>query len=862
MKNISDPLSKYFATVPNFVRKRKSLVWLLLTGITVVAIFGMTRLKFDQTTEGWFQDDDPVEVALDNFRAEFGSDDGIYIVYKPKDGNLFSTQSLEAAKGIGDDIITARSKVKEGENSPLSHVVRVTSLTNANFLEANDDMLISRSLVGTTVPTSQQELDTIRSRAQSQKKFKLAYYSKDLTYGGILIETDFGAIPVDFEEPAADGSELELDGGGLLMDESTIENGEQASDSKVRFKPTDTNDYLALMKEVNTFLNDPRYADHLDFYPVGNAAQSVYDAKIMEQLGMLYLGMLVIMIVLLWFLFRSLAAVVWTILIIVLATIWTLGFSGWLGLTATFFVMLTVMMLLAVGMADTIHIMSEYLYYRNENYDHQAALRNTFRKVAIACVLTTVTTMIGFVALSVSPIVHIKVFGFMTSAGIVLELIFTIYALPVMLDLWSPVRKVAQPKKSSASIGRFIPNFSHILQNRIDDIVPMVEKSPLGITAFFVVVLGFCIYGASQVNVSFDMMDNYEKTSLLRQSYEQVDKHMMGTQSMEIFLDLGQEDAFQDPSVLTKIDKLQESIERKYSDYVLRTASLVDVVKNANQELNEGREAMYIVPESQRVVSQTLFMFNNANPTDRRKVVSDDYSKSHVTVNLRNTDAASYEGVFNRMQEDINETVAALKQKYPDTKLTLTGTLATMMRASVFVSESTGGSLLFAVLAITITLLVVFGSFKAGLIAIIPNLIPSILTYSILGWFDIPLDMNTLLIGPIIIGVAVDDTIHFITHYRSEVMIDGNIERALKAAIKEAGQAVVFSTLVLGLGFGILSFGTGPVSNTGKLGALAIFAGLVCELFLLPAMILLFKPTFQPKKTLQPANAVAEEVAR
>src|SRR5204863_801145 len=114
------------------------------------------------------------------------------------------------------------------------------------------------------------------------------------------------------------------------------------------------------------------------------------------------------------------------------------------------------------------------------------------------------------------------------------------------------------------------------------------------------------------------------------------------------------------------------------------------------------------------------------------KLVSDDYSKSHITVNLRNTDAASYEGIFKFMQKDIDETVAALKQKYPDTKLTLTGTLAMMMRASVFVSESTGGSLAFAIAAITITLLVVFGSFKAGLIAIVPNLIPSILTYSIL----------------------------------------------------------------------------------------------------------------------------------
>ncbi|NJM17071.1 MAG: MMPL family transporter [Bacteroidales bacterium] len=108
--------------------------------------------------------------------------------------------------------------------------------------------------------------------------------------------------------------------------------------------------------------------------------------------------------------------------------------------------MLTVMMLLAMGMADTIHVLSEYLFFRNQEQDHKTALRKTFRKVAIACVLTTVTTMIGFMALSISPIVHIKVFGFMTCAGIVLELVFTIYVMPLMLDLWSPVRKLPQQK--------------------------------------------------------------------------------------------------------------------------------------------------------------------------------------------------------------------------------------------------------------------------------------------------------------------------------------------------------------------------------------------------------------------------------
>ncbi|ELR72068.1 hypothetical protein C900_01933 [Fulvivirga imtechensis AK7] len=854
MKKLSDVLSRYFASVPDFVRERRVMVWLLLVGITVFAILGFPRVKFDLSTDGWFKDDDPVKVALDDFKAEFGSDDGIYIVYKPKDGNLFSPQSLEAVKSLCDDIISARAEIKEEEKSPLGHVVRVTSLATANFLEAKDDLLISRSLVGASVPTSQEELDAMRKTAQAQKKFELAYYSKDMAYGGILIQTDFGAIPEDFEEPGDDDSEPADD--VLVMNEMTMETDMDATGEKVRFKPTETQDYHALMTEINTYLNNPKYADHLEFHPVGNAVQSIYDGEIMAQLGLLYLSMVAIMIVLLWIIFRSLSGVVWPVVVIIIATIWIMGFTGWLGVTTSFYVMLTVMMLLAMGMADTIHVMSEYMYYRNQNEDHRTALRNTYRKVAFACLLTTFTTMIGFLALSVSPIVHIKVFGFMTAAGVFLELLFTVYILPLMLDIWSPVKK----KKASGAKASFIPNFSNFLQNRLDGIIPIVERRPMTITGIFIVILALCFIGASKVKVSFDMMENYDKESVLRHSYEHVDKHMMGTQNMEIFLDLGEEYAFQDPFVLTTIDKLQDLIERKYSNYTLRTESLADVVKDANQKLNESREEMYVIPESQSVVSQTLFMFNNANPSDRRKLVSDNYSKSHITVNLRNTDAASYQGMFDLMQRDIDEMVAGLKEKYPDTKVTLTGTLAMMMKASVYISESTGGSLAFAIVAITITLLIVFGSFKAGAIAIIPNLIPSILTYSLLGWLGIPLDMNTLLIGPIIIGVAVDDTIHFITHYRSEVVIDGNVKRALKAAVSEAGQAVTFTTLVLGIGFGILSLATGPISNAGKLGALAIFTGLLCDLFLLPAMILLFKPTFQSKEVVQTEDILNENM--
>ena len=461
MKSILNSISGYFESIPDQVRKKGIFVWLFFIAFTVFAGIGVDRLKFDMTIEGWFEDDDPTKVAFDAFHAEFGSDDGIFIVYKPVDNNVFSAESLNAVKGLRDDLLSFRSRLKEGEDSALTHIVRINTLVNAPVLKVEEDSLISGPLVGTTIPTSRQELDEIRSTAQAQKSFPLLYFSKDLKYGGIFVETDFGAIPMDTEfaaDDSLDNSETEDE---MVMDDSSLEDGGEILEEKVRFKPTDMADYLALMKEIKVILNKPEYADHLDYYPVGNAAQSEYDVEMLEEMMLMYLAMVMVMAILLWFFFRSLSAVVWPISIVFLSTVWTVGVTGWLGVTATGFLLLTVMLILAVGMADAIHIMSGYLFFKNKNKDHQAALRLAFRKSALACLLTTTTTMIGMLVLTLTPIVHIKIFGIMSAAGVCLALVFTIYLLPLMLDLWSPVKKIkAGKRRLMAPITRYIPNFS------------------------------------------------------------------------------------------------------------------------------------------------------------------------------------------------------------------------------------------------------------------------------------------------------------------------------------------------------------------------------------------------------------------
>lgn len=839
MKNLLNSITEFFANLPDLVRKRKLLVLLSFIVVTVIIGFiGLKQVKFDFTVEGWFKKDAPVFVAYNRFHAQFGSEDGVMIVYKAKDGDVFSAKSLEAVKGIRDELRYYRSKLKEGEKSSFDHVVKINCLINASILTAEGDMLLSKQLVGEKVPTSQEELDKIRKTAESQKGLPLQYFSKDMKYGAMLIETDFGAIPLNSDEQSVKD---------LVMDDMTLAvGGAAAKDEVPRFKPTDMADYIALNAAIKTIIEKPEYANVLEYHVIGNTAESEFQTEMGKEMGMLYLAAILIMIVLLWFLFRSFSGVVWPLVIIIISTIWAIGSAGLLGLPASPFIILTVLLILTVGMADAVHLMSGYMFFRNANNDHRSALRKVYGSAGTAMLLTCITNIVGVLALNITPIVPIQNFAIMSALGIVFALIISYFILPLLLDLWSPVSKA--PKTQKGFIERIIPNFADYLQKVLGKIVPFVEKRPVTIMVPFFVLFAFCVYGGTMVKVDSSLTTNYPEGSKWRQNIELIDQKMAGSSQISLYMDLGKEDGLQDPKVLNAIDELQQKFEKKYSKYVVTTSSIVNVVKDSYQKLNDGKEDMYVVPSDEKVLSQTLFLFNNSSPEQRRRLVDDNYQKANISVTLHNFGSYEYNRVFDQMEMDITESLNTIKDKYPDAQLTITGIFAMAMRTSDSLVNNELQSFGTALLAISIILLVIFGSFRAGLISLIPNLIPSFLTFGLLGLLDVPLDFYTMMLAPIIIGISVDDTVHFITQYRTDVVKDGNIKRALKHTMIECGQAITFTTLILGLGFGIMSIAsTTGLANMGKFGVLAIFSGFVCEMFLTPSLILLFNLTFHKK---------------
>lgn len=800
---------------------------------------GTRWFTLEMSMVSFFKEGEPVKLAYDRFRAIFGGDEVVYIVYEAKDGNVFSEDSLRAVHGIQEELLNYRLNLENPEESHLDRITDVNTLVNASYLETRGGTLISREFIGSSFPATEEEVRRLQEEALTQEDYPRLYFSEDFRYGGILIKTDFNAVPEGIDaDGAGDISEASVDD-VQVMDLEAVQEEEMpdiySDDYLPKFKKTRINEYVPFMKEIWSILNKPEYSDHLTFHPVGNPPLMSYAFKnMMYEMGMIMLGCLLLIVAMLWLLFRSFSAVIWPVLIVMLTLLWTMGTIGWSGLAMTEMYNVIVFLIFAVGVADAIHILSGYLFFRNKKLDHKTAIRTVFRKSGPACFLTSITTSLGLLSMVFVPIVPLQRFAVFAAIGVIYAFIITVFLLPLMLDIWSPVSRkraarIEQSKEGEHLIQGFIRRFDHLF-----------HQVPYKIIAVFSVASIVLAYGALNIRVESNSIENLKEDVPLKATYKLVDRYMGGTGNLEVLIDSGEINGMKKPEMLNAVEELQQYVEQEFSDIVIKTVSLVNVTKNSYKALNEGNPEMYKIPQDPKTLIQTLFMFDSANPEDRRQLVSDDYRMAHIRISSKNIGSIKGLEVMNAVDSYIRKNLSPLKATFPDLKVTTTGQLPLQLKLMDYISWSQVQSFGIAVVSISIVLLLVMGSVKIGVVAIIPNILPIITAFGVMGYFDMALDVHTLLVVPIIIGIAVDDTIHFLTHYRIEMQHHGNVKEAILIAYREAGQAIVFTSLVLAFGFLVFLFSSNKgFSYFGILSAVSIFTATVADLILLPALLYL-----------------------
>ncbi len=837
-------LNHLFERLPAALLPYRWLSLLLFIAISVFMNTGLVRhFTLNMSPEVWFEDKaGPLEIR-DAFRRQFGSDESVFVVYRPQSGDVFSKEALRTLEKLH----TTLEQLSEGADAgELGRIVDIDSLHNARYQIAQGDTLISQKLIGADFPDTAAEREQRRAIAESQDSFERMFYSDDFQYGGIRIKTDFGVVPIESEltESAAQSNDLLAEDGFGFGLETSLQVDTSAEVAEVEFASVQLDEYARFMKALRAITEDPEFSE-FEIHYVGNpATMDFVMTSIIEAAGLL-LGMVGIVIVLLWVLFRSLSAVIWPLLIVFTSAIWAVGAGTWLGMTYTSMLALTFMLVLAVGIAGCIHVLSAYTLFSREGKDHHRAMALAYRKTGIPILLTSVTTMIGMLALLLTDMPIITVFGVTSALAVGISFILIFGLLPVLLDIWHP--KIQTEGKSQKDGNKPLVDLQPLL-SRIAD---FTEKRAKAIVISYIAVFALLIYGALSLTIDTNFSKLARDGTPLQVALELVDKDMMGGMDLEVFLDFKQTDALQDPAVLKAINDLQNLISEKHQGKVIKTFSLADIVEDTNQVMNGDDPAYHRLPDDPRLTAQLLYMFNNANPEDRRDMVSDDYSKSHITFMLKNGGTNEYTPFFNQLDRDIEQIFAPLRSTYPDMSLEVTGTFHMMMNLMDHVAWTQVKSFSFALLIITLLMMVTLGSYQAGLISMIPNLLPAVFTFGVMGALGIPLDTDTLIVAPIIIGIAVDDTIHFLTHYRYTWIEHGDVGIAVRQTLREVGQAVAFTSLILGLGFGVLGFaGYLGLAKPGIFGALAILVALLSDLLFLPALMHWLKPDMGRRKVL------------
>ena len=342
------------------------------------------------------------------------------------------------------------------------------------------------------------------------------------------------------------------------------------------------------------------------------------------------------------------------------------------------------------------------------------------------------------------------------------------------------------------------------------------------------------IVGMLRLQVSFDSLEWFPDDLPAKVAAAKLDEYFGGSMALELLIDTGTTDGLHDPEVLQAMDLARHTVTGlQVGDIVAgQSISLVDIVKEIHQALNQGRAEARVIPDERALISQELILFENAGSDDLEDVVDIQFSQGRFSIRTPMVDGSHYplfgDEVARIFAEELDGRAEAR----------LTGMMVVMGRSFTASIETMFRSYAIALAVITPLMMLLLGSVRLGLIAMIPNLFPIVLTLGLMGWTGIPLEMFSLLIGSVALGLAVDDTIHFMHGFRRAFAKSGSVEIAVRETLQTTGQALLFTSIVLTMGFLIYVLSDlNNLSRFGMLTAFSIIVAFLADVLLAPALM-------------------------
>jgi len=743
------------------IKRHRTYYLFILTFVflfSAICLYKIQSLKFDYDFEAFFPNEDHELELYNNYRKTFEHD------------NEFALVALENKKGIFNKQFLLRVDSLTHELSGLDYIQKVTSPTNLKMLS-----------MGGLVPTQTSAL----------------HFEDESMYGQDSIFI--------YQSPYLIGSYFPLNARSVTIYIKTQE--------VLKKRQSDS-----LATNIEAVLAKYKF-DGVHY--VGRIfAQNVYLKNLQREFAIFLLLSFVVVIIFLWFSFRSIYGIIVPVSIVLVSILWTLGIMGFIGKPIDLMTVMLPTMIFIAGMSDVVHFFSKYFEELSKGTGREKIYQLILKEVGFPTFLTLLTTVVGFLSLLFSTIKPIREFGIYTSVGVIIAFILTYTLLPALLHFFTPKRLVAVHNENNRTYSVMRTGLFWIFRN---------QKTILVITAG---VLILSVIGISKIRVNNILLEDLSDNVKIKQDFIFFDKNYSGVRPLELQVTVKNKNkSLWDYDVINQLNKVDNFIKKEYdAGFLISPSSLVKTIyQNTNHDFADNFPA-----QEDFVPIATQLMANKKN-RDVKRIITIDGSKGRISAKIRDMGSIKVSEHNVRLMNFINTNVDTSLIKFE-----LTGAAHLVDRNNEYMVSNMTQGFIFSLIVIGFLTFFLHRSWRMVLVFIIPNVIPLVIIGGIMGFAGIELKAATSLVFSIAFGIATDDTIHFISRLKIERGYGKSLMYAFKRTYFETGKPIILTTFILMGGF--MSLMVSDFQSTfyfGFLICITIVIAVMADIFLLPVLLFL-----------------------
>lgn len=776
----------------DFILKYKVILLAIIIALTGFFAYQLPNVKMSYTFTNAIPTDNPKYIAYQNFVKTYGFD-GNTVMMGFETEDLFTQQNYKA-------LATLTNKLKE-----IPHIEAVLAVNKAIY--AQPDSVSSLS----AAPIFEKDRDYTQSELDSLKQFffQLPFYK------GLLYNKETNAYLI-----------------AITLDKTVMQSP----------KRTQVMDNIAAAGE--TFQQNTQIETHYSGLPFIRTKT----ANLIQEEIILFLILSFVLTGLIIFLFfRSVSAVLMSMLIIALGVIWSMGMLPLFGYEVTTLTGCIPPLIVVIGIPNCIYILNSYHQEYAVTQNKREALRHMVGKMGIVTLFTNLTTAIGFGVFSFTNSMILKEFGIITGINSMVLFLVTLIVLPIIL-FYLPAPKVKHTNYLE----------SKWLNSILDTLSRWVVNHRMAIYAVSGLLLVLSVAGILRLKQVGYIVDDLPKGDKIVNDLKFFEKNFKGVMPLEIIIDTKEKyGALKSLDVWYRIDSLNNLLTARKE--IGGGLNLIKAVKFARQGMMGNGENEYILPtESEfsairgKLISTFRKQQNNEFDTVQNVNVLSTVMLQYLDSTAQNIRLSV--NVADIGSQDLPKLIAEIEPQAnaifegTDAEISFTGTSITFIEGSKFIINSLGESLAWAFGMIIVCMLILFRSIRMTAIAMMTNLIPIAMTAGIMGWLNIPLKPSTVLVFSVALGICVDVTIRFMTNIQQRKKENDDLYEVVLLTIRETGMSIIATSVILIFGFGVFAVSSfDGTKSLGYLSALTLFLAMIFNLTLQPALLLWYDKSIKRK---------------